>query len=103
MPRARRSRYAENYRLLLSLLAQERRAASVTQQELEKATGISQSMLSKMERGVVRIDLADLLDYLDGIGSEPLQFIEKYLAAAQTVGRTLAPRNAAARKRKIES
>lgn len=99
MPRARRSRYAENYRLLLSLLAQERRAASVTQQMLEQATGISQSMLSKMERGVVRIDLADLLDYLDGIGSEPLPFIEKYLSAIQGQAKAPAPRKAANRKR----
>lgn len=99
MPRARRSRYAENYRLLLSLLAQERRAASVTQQMLEQATGISQSMLSKMERGVVRIDLADLLDYLDGIGSEPLPFIEKYLSAIQGQAKVPGTRTAVIRKR----
>lgn len=99
MPRARRSRYAENYRLLLSLLAQERHAASVTQQMLEKSTGISQSMLSKMERGVVRIDLADLLDYLDGIGSEPLSFIEKYLAAVDAASQSPSPGKMVKRKR----
>nr|WP_299689728.1 helix-turn-helix transcriptional regulator [Hydrocarboniphaga sp.] len=43
--------------------------------------GTSQSMLSKLERGVVRMDLSDLLSYLDAIGKDPLEFITDYLHA----------------------
>lgn len=80
MPRSRRSRYASDYQTLLELLNERRQAAAITQVELSERTGISQSMLSKLERGVVRMDLADLLDYLDGIEDDPMAFLKAYLS-----------------------
>ena len=79
MPRARKSRYDDDYRRLLGLLAQAREDAGVTQVELAKAMGTSQSILSKLERGVVRFDVTDLLDYLDGIGQHPVKFMQRYI------------------------
>ena len=79
MPRSRKSRYADDYRQLLTLLVAEREKRDITQVQLAKRMKTSQSMLSKMERGVVRIDLADLLDYLDGVGGHPLEFVRSYI------------------------
>ncbi len=79
MPRTRKSRYASDYRTLLDLLCEMRGEANLTQVELSARLGTSQSMLSKLERGVVRMDLSDLLDYLDGIGADPMKFLALFL------------------------
>jgi transcriptional regulator with XRE-family HTH domain len=75
MPRTRRSRYAREYRELLQRLVLHRNAAKITQFELARRMGTSQSMLSKLERGVVRMDLLDLFAYLDAIGMDRVAFI----------------------------
>ncbi|MGH8446298.1 MAG: helix-turn-helix domain-containing protein [Solimonas sp.] len=80
MPRSRKSRYAQEYRELLELLVELRNDAGVTQVELAERIGTSQSVLSKLERGVVRMDLMDVLDYLDGIHADPKQFIGTFLS-----------------------
>lgn len=79
MPRSRKSRYAADYRKLLELLVQMRSDAEVTQVDLSKRIGTSQSMLSKLERGVVRMDVTDVLDYLDGIDADPVDFMVDFL------------------------
>ena len=79
MPRSRKSRYAADYRDFLTLLVATRLEMGVTQVDLSKRIGTSQSMLSKLERGVVRMDIVDLLDYLDGIGADPREFIAEFL------------------------
>lgn len=38
-------------------------------------------MLSKLERGVVRMDLADLLSYLDAVNKDPVEFVSEYIKA----------------------
>ena len=81
MPRSRKSRYATEYRTLIDLLCRMRTDAGVTQIELSARIGTSQSMLSKLERGVVRMDMADVLDYLDGIGADPIDFMKEFLKA----------------------
>lgn len=78
MPRSRRSRYAREYRALIRELAARRVAAGVTQVELAHRMRTSQSMLSKLERGVVRMDLLDLFAYLDGAGIDRLAFLRDF-------------------------
>ena len=78
MPRSRRSRYAGEYRKLLTALIKRRDAANVTQSELAKRMGTSQSMLSKLERGVVRMDLLDLFAYLDAIAIDRVAFVREF-------------------------
>ena len=80
MPRSRRSRYSTRYRTLLHLLASQRAAAQVTQTELARRMGTTQSMLSKLERGVERMDLMDLFAYLDALRVEPATFIRRVLS-----------------------
>lgn len=79
MPRARNSRYDDDYRTLLAMLIERRELTGVTQVELAERIGTSQSMLSKLERGVVRADLADLLNYLDGVGHDPRVFVDEFI------------------------
>lgn len=79
MPRSRKSRYAPEYRKLLELLIELRNEAGITQVDLAESIGTSQSVLSKLERGVVRMDLMDVLDYLDGVGGDPKKFLEIFL------------------------
>jgi transcriptional regulator with XRE-family HTH domain len=81
MPRSRKSLYADDYETLLDLLRAMREKSGVTQVELSTQIGTSQSMLSKIERGVVRMDISDLLDYLLGIGAAPVEFMKSYLKA----------------------
>ncbi|WP_341921761.1 helix-turn-helix transcriptional regulator [Hydrocarboniphaga effusa] len=61
------------------MLIERRELSGVTQVELAERIGTSQSMLSKLERGVVRADLADLFDYLDGVGHDPRVFIDEFI------------------------
>ncbi|NKF24546.1 helix-turn-helix domain-containing protein [Solimonas marina] len=91
MPRSRKSRYAPEYRTLIDLLIELRNEADVTQVELAKRMGTSQSVLSKLERGVVRMDLMDVLDYLDGIHADPRQFLDIFLGRIEFGSASPAP------------
>jgi transcriptional regulator with XRE-family HTH domain len=82
MARSRKSRYAPDYRILLTMLVQARHAADVTQEDLSDRLRTSQSMLSKLERGVVRMDLIDTFDYLLALGLDPVGFLKTFLDTA---------------------
>lgn len=79
MPRSRKSLYAEDYKTFLSLLVEERVRARVTQVELSKKMGTSQSMLSKLEHGVVRMDITDTVDYLTALNVDPASFVKSFM------------------------
>lgn len=79
MPRSRQSRYSDEYRLLLERLVTLR--GETLQATVAEHMGTSQSMLSKLERGVVRMDLADLLSYLDAVNKDPVEFVSEYIKA----------------------
>jgi len=80
MPRSRKSRYASAYRVLLKLLTEARVSANLTQVEVAARVGTSQSMLSKLERGVVRMDMIDVIDYLRAIEADPVEFMALFLS-----------------------
>ena len=80
MPRTRTSRYARDYRVLLDLLREYRKDAEVTQVDLAASLKTSQSVISKLEQGVVRMDLMELLGYLDAIKVDPVEFLGQFLA-----------------------
>ena len=52
-----KSVHAREYAVLLKLLRETRRVAGVTQVQLAERVGESESHLSKMEQGEVRLDL----------------------------------------------
>lgn len=75
MARARNSRYDEDYRLLLTMLVDCRLLSRLTQAEIAERTGIGQSVVSRLESGVIRLDVQDLLSYLDAVGVELQTFL----------------------------
>ena len=79
MPRTRTSTYSDRYRDLLEMLREIREAREVVQIDLAKSMGMTQSMLSKLETGVTRIDLPELLSYLDALDQNPVDFLRAYL------------------------
>lgn len=59
----RKSIYTEEYKLMLDALRRMREVAGVTQAELAKRLGITQSALSKWERGERRMDVIEVRNY----------------------------------------
>ena len=58
------------HHILTELLASSRRAAGLTQEELARRLAIGQSTVSKVERGVQRLDLVELHRWLSAIGGQ---------------------------------
>lgn len=64
-----KSLHTEQQERLLSLLRQLRQDSNVTQDELSKRMGMSQSDISKVERGVRRLDVLELRVWLKCLGT----------------------------------
>jgi transcriptional regulator with XRE-family HTH domain len=60
------------YGILTDLLVTARRSAGVTQKVLAERLSIGQSSVSKVERGVQRLDLVELQRWLAAIGQPSL-------------------------------
>ncbi|WP_369796141.1 helix-turn-helix domain-containing protein [Aquabacterium sp. NJ1] len=71
----------EQFARFLTLLRQTRRDQQVTQVELSERIGLPQSDISKVERGVRRLDLLELRAWLKGLGVSPVEFLLKLEAA----------------------
>jgi transcriptional regulator with XRE-family HTH domain len=76
-----RSTNHPHYQTSLALLREERKARGVTQVELAEALGNRQVFVSKIENGDRRLDVVELLEYFDGIGSDVVGFVAKLKAA----------------------
>lgn len=67
------------YGILTELLVTARRSAGVTQKVLAERLSIGQSSVSKVERGVQRLDLVELQRWLSAIGKPSLpQFAAEF-------------------------
>ena len=64
-----KSVHTREYEVLLKLLRETRRAAGFTQVQLAESIGETQSHLSKMERGEVRLDLLQLRTICHALGT----------------------------------
>jgi len=60
MPRMEKSAYTSEHRILVAMLREQREKALLTQAELAAKLKVSQSFVSKWERGDRRIDLVQL-------------------------------------------
>ena len=58
-----KSIHTTRYRVLLDLLVQARRDVKLTQAELAARLGMTQSSVSKVERGERRLDVVELHDW----------------------------------------
>lgn len=81
-----KSIHTAEYATLLALLRETRRRAKVTQIELSERINETQSQVSKLERGEVRLDMIELRTILLALGTSLPAFVarlEKRLARQQ--------------------
>jgi transcriptional regulator with XRE-family HTH domain len=74
-----RSTHNTNYQLLLSVLTATRKRVGVSQVELAKRLGNTQTFVSKCERGERRIDAVELVEFAEALGVLPQELLSEYL------------------------
>lgn len=79
-----KSVHTRNYRLFLELLINARKDAGVTQEQLAKRLNRPQSFVSKCENGERRLDVIELLEFLQSIEVEPISFLRKIVKSTRT-------------------
>ena len=72
-----KSVFTRDYRVLLRLLKDGRREAGLTQVDLAKKLDITQSLLSKIERGGRRIDVIELRAFCAAFGIGLPEFVRR--------------------------
>ena len=72
-----KSVYTKRYRKLRELLIDARLEAGMSQRELGEALGYDQTLVSKMETGVRRVDLIEFLEVAEVLGIDVDGFIEE--------------------------
>ena len=65
------------YDVLLRLMTDARKESRVSQKELARRLGKTQSYVSKIENGQQRVDVLEFLDYARAVGSEPAMLLLK--------------------------
>ncbi|MBM3970826.1 MAG: helix-turn-helix transcriptional regulator [Planctomycetes bacterium] len=70
-----KSIYSREYQVMLRLLREARSDAGITQVDLAKRLRLTQSLVSKIERGDRRLDLAELRSFCRVIGIGLVEFV----------------------------
>lgn len=70
-----RKSHKQRYAVFLECLVEARKRAGLTQVQVADGLDSKQTFVSKCERGERRLDAIDLLDFLDIIGADPIQFV----------------------------
>lgn len=68
--------HRQRYEKFLAQLRAARIRAGLTQSELAKKLGNTQTFVSKCERGERRLDVIDLIDFLEALGEPATLFVE---------------------------
>jgi transcriptional regulator with XRE-family HTH domain len=82
------STHHEDYRLLIRMLRETREAEDVAQTELARTLGITQTFISKVERGERRLDPVELTELLEALGVQPDAWFKRFLANRREIHRT---------------
>jgi transcriptional regulator with XRE-family HTH domain len=69
--------YTREYGVVLRLLKEARLNAGITQVELARRLGLTQSFLSKIERGERRLDIVEIRTMCLGMGMTLREFVER--------------------------
>ncbi len=80
-----KSVYSHEYQVFLVHLRAAREEAGLTQRDVAKRMGRSQSFVAKCERGHNRVDVAQLVEFCRAIGIPLTHFFQKYSAAIEDV------------------
>ena len=81
-----KAKLANEIRILGAILARTRERAGLKQAELAARLGLPPSYLSKIENGVRRLDVIELIQIADAIGSDPADIVSEL--QRQLKGRT---------------
>ncbi len=73
-----KTRYSRRYRQFLNALCAARESAGLTQTQLAKKLRVSQSWISKCERGERRLDVVELEIWCAALGLETARFLESF-------------------------
>jgi len=76
-----KSIFTEDYILFLTLLRHVRKEAGLTQEEVARRLGQTQSFVSKCERGERRIDVIELTHFCTALGISFSDFVQQLSAA----------------------
>ena len=74
--RMEKSIYTREYAVVLRLLKEARKAAGLTQAALAQRLGLTQSLVSKMERGELRLDIIQLRTICRYVGRTLPELVE---------------------------
>jgi len=72
-----KSVFTREYATVIRLLKQVRKEAGITQVELAKKLHLTQSLLSKMERGECRLDIVQLRTICQALGLTLPEFVQR--------------------------
>ena len=73
-----KSLLSRNYRLFLDQLSAARKRARFTQQQLAEHLGVTQSFVSKCERGERRLDIVELREWCRALNISLSAFVAKF-------------------------
>lgn len=73
------SRGLSHYQLLLSILRTTRKRVGVSQVELAERLGNTQTFVSKCERGERRLDVVELVEFVEALDVPALELLGEYL------------------------
>ncbi len=73
-----KSIYTSNQKKLLLLFKQLREEAGLSQKELARRINRSQSFISKYETGELRLDLLELYQICEALGTSLHEFVKKF-------------------------
>ena len=74
----KKSIHTNEYRLLISLLREEREARNITQAELALRLSVNQAVVSKIETCERRIDLVEIRSVCMALGISLVDFVKKF-------------------------
>lgn len=98
--RMARSTHHTHYQALLHLLRDLRERAGITQADLGKRLGNTQTFVSKLERGERRVDIVEFIEICEALGADPKRAFSRYVAARRSL-RTDASQKIAANKSRL--
>jgi transcriptional regulator with XRE-family HTH domain len=65
------------YKRFQELLVEARKNAGLSQEAVAERIGQPQSVISKFESGVRRLDVVEFMAVMEALGSDPVDFIKK--------------------------
>ena len=73
-----KSIFSDDYKLFLQLVRSARQRAGLTQEDVAKRLGKTQSFVSKCERGERRLDIVDVREFCRAIGTTLPEFVAEF-------------------------